>query len=195
MNCPNCSTRSKSAGTETTPLKNFARPFPPTPWTALEAGGSQMRNAQTDPTALWPESLRYLSTKFTDSSVSGILWVNVTSVTLCTKCTCRNVAWGTGKPETGLYLPCLSRRGQRRLEWCHLSTQYSFVWGKKPVFVQNYFHNMSPISRSHPAAFFTLNLPAGETSLVQFKYNNTLVLSAFAAAQDIFFFFFPSFTS
>ena len=57
--CLNCSTRSRSAGTETTPSRSSATPSPPTPWTALGVGGSPMRSPQIDQMAPWHESARY----------------------------------------------------------------------------------------------------------------------------------------
>lgn len=61
VSCPNCSMRSKSAGTGTTPSRSSATPSPPTPWTVLGAGGSLTRSALTDPTEPLPESARYSS--------------------------------------------------------------------------------------------------------------------------------------
>lgn len=61
VSCPNCSMRSKSAGTGTTPSRSSATPSPPTPWIVLAAGGSRTRIALIDPTAPSPESARYKS--------------------------------------------------------------------------------------------------------------------------------------
>lgn len=61
VSCPNCSMRSKSAGTETTPSRSSATPSPPTPWIALAAGDSLTRIALIDPMAPSPESARYKS--------------------------------------------------------------------------------------------------------------------------------------
>lgn len=168
VNCPSCSMRSKSAGTETTPLKNFARPSPPTPWTALGAGGSQMTNAPTDPTARWPESLRYLSVT-TQKTMTllpvgfcGLMWLlwhrvlNIPAEML-------HKVQETLK-QACIYPVCPDGGSVGLKDATHL---FIFMClGKHPVFAQDYTHNMSPISRSHPATIFSLNLSADETSLV-----------------------------
>lgn len=49
VSCPGFSTISRSV--ETTPSRSSATPSPPTPWTALGAGGCRMRSTPTNPMA------------------------------------------------------------------------------------------------------------------------------------------------